>query len=47
VTDSRPPADRPPDAPQLVIEGLVAFGGLQIVSELPAESERELTRALA
>jgi hypothetical protein len=40
VTDGRPVADRPADAPQLTIEGTVVFGGFAVLSEMPAEEAR-------
>jgi predicted membrane protein len=40
--DTRPATDRPAEAPHLTIEGVVAFGGFGISSELPEDAEREL-----
>jgi predicted membrane protein len=40
--DVRPASDRPVQAPHLTIEGVVAFGGFGISSELPPEAEKEL-----
>jgi predicted membrane protein len=39
VADTRPPADRSGDAPELRLEGVAAFGGFVITSELPAGAE--------
>jgi hypothetical protein len=45
VTDTRPETDRPIDAPELVLEGLVLFGGFQITSEISLEMEQQLLDA--
>jgi predicted membrane protein len=42
VADTRSPADRPDDAPELRLEGLAAFGGFVITSELPAGAEQAM-----
>jgi len=42
VADTRSPADRPDDAPELRLEGLAAFGGFVIASELPAGAEQAM-----
>ena len=42
VADTRPPEDRPDDAPELRLEGLAAFGGFVITSELPAGAEQAM-----
>ena len=42
VADTRSPADRPDDAPELRLEGLAAFGGFVIASELPAGAEQPM-----
>ncbi len=42
VADTRPPADRPDDAPELRLEGIAAFGGFVITSELPAGAEQAM-----
>jgi hypothetical protein len=39
VADARPPEDRSDDAPELRLEGVAAFGGFVITSELPAGAE--------
>jgi len=40
MTDGRPTADRPIDAPELTIDGTLLFGGFAILSEMPAEETR-------
>lgn len=40
MTDGRPTADRPIDAPELTIDGTLLFGGFAILSEMPAEEAR-------
>jgi hypothetical protein len=47
IGDTRPPTDRPGDAPQLTIEGLALFGGLGITSEVTDQQMQELREALA
>jgi len=47
VGDMRTPADRPDDAPELRLEGVAAFGGFAIVSELPAGAEQALFQSPA
>jgi hypothetical protein len=42
VGDTRPHVERPVDAPQLTIEGMVAFGGFAIMSEVPEDELRGL-----
>jgi hypothetical protein len=42
VADTRPPADRSDDAPELRLEGVAAFGGFVITSELPAAAEQAM-----
>src|SRR5436190_1161694 len=45
VADMRGGGDRPDDAPELRLEGVAAFGGFAIRSELPADAERALFQA--
>jgi hypothetical protein len=42
--DTRPKIDRPADAPRLVVEGLVVFGGFGIASDLPKDAETFITK---
>lgn len=42
VGDTRPRVERPADAPQLTVEGLVLFGGYAIMSEVPEDELRGL-----
>ncbi|HEY7970636.1 MAG TPA: hypothetical protein VID95_11625 [Candidatus Limnocylindrales bacterium] len=42
VADTRPPADRSDDAPELRLDGVAAFGGFVITSELPAAAEQAM-----
>jgi predicted membrane protein len=42
VADTRPPADRSDDAPELRLEGVAAFGGFVITSELPAAAKQAM-----
>ena len=47
VADTRPPADRSDDAPELRLEGVAAFGGFVITSELPAGAEQAMFQSPA
>ncbi|HEY7130664.1 MAG TPA: hypothetical protein VH440_00350 [Candidatus Limnocylindrales bacterium] len=40
--DTRSATDRPAEAPHLTLEGLVAFGGFGISSDLPEDAAKEL-----
>ena len=42
VADTRQRIERPADAPQLTVEGLVVFGGYAIMSEVPEDELRGL-----
>ncbi|HEY7969535.1 MAG TPA: hypothetical protein VID95_06025, partial [Candidatus Limnocylindrales bacterium] len=42
VADTRPPADRSDGAPELRLEGVAAFGGFVVTSELPAAAEQAM-----
>lgn len=44
MTDGRPTADRPIDAPELTIDGTLLFGGFAILSEMPAEAASWMDR---
>jgi hypothetical protein len=46
LADARPAAERPEDAPQLVIEGRVLFGGFSVVSDLPEAQAKALAEAV-
>ena len=47
IGDTRGVTDLPPDAPQLNLEGLALFGGLQVTSSISEAQMRELREALA
>jgi predicted membrane protein len=47
VADTRPPVDRSADAPELRLEGVAAFGGFVITSELPAGAEQAMFQSPA
>jgi hypothetical protein len=47
VADTRTPVDRSDDAPELRLEGVAAFGGFVITTELPAGAEPALFQSPA
>ncbi len=47
LRDLRPAAERPLDAPHLVIEGSALFGGFTVQSELPVQEAASLEEAVA
>ena len=47
IGDGRPDGDRPSDAPQLTIDGVVAFGGFGVTSELSEDARRSVEDAVA
>jgi hypothetical protein len=46
IGDGRPRVDRAPDAPHLLIEGFVLFGGFGVTSEISDEEVRGLDEAI-
>jgi hypothetical protein len=45
MTDGRPTAERPADAPALTIDATVVFGGFAVLSEMPAEQADWMEKA--
>jgi hypothetical protein len=47
LRDMRASSARTPDAPRLIIEGLVLFGGFGVTADIPEDALKQLTSAVA